>query len=163
MVQTENQPQGGPRDVKADIIEGLDDCVPALKGFFKTLTEPVLVGDSVLDFIRAAQATDGPERQWLFIDNLVVDELNSRYNALNSRYNALLEDNQNLGIQVAQLTEQLNNSQVTANSYKNLVESRGATERDGAMPHPAPFSGDDTNSTKRTQKFRTWRTRIEAR
>jgi len=44
-----------------------------------------------------------------------------------------------------------------------MANSHAATERDGVMPHPAPFSGNDTNSTKRTQAFRTWRTRIEAR
>jgi hypothetical protein len=31
------------------------------------------------------------------------------------------------------------------------------------MPYPTPFSGDEKDTTKRTQAFRTWRIRIEAR
>ena len=41
--------------------------------------------------------------------------------------------------------------------------SRTETDHDGVMPHPTPFSGDEKDTTKRTQAFRTWRIRIEAR
>jgi hypothetical protein len=36
----------------------------------------------VLDIIKIAKESDGPERQWLVITNHLVEELNRRYDAL---------------------------------------------------------------------------------
>ena len=166
--ETERRPQGGvgeqstagARDIKEDIIKGLVDTLPALKRFFQTLNVPVWAPESTLNIIKAAKKSEGPERQWLIITNHLVAELNTRYDKLL----------QEADHQATTLSDKLVDVQAVAESFRELAlanasnsNSRAAADRDGAMPHPAPFSGDETNSTKRTQAFRTWRTRVEAR
>src|SRR3981081_4576506 len=150
----------GLRDIKEDIVKGLGDSLPSLGRFFQTLSVLVWSTDAALEIIKNAQESDGPERQWLFINNLLVEELNRRYDAL------LQESDK----QAATLPDRLTEAQAVAESYRELAlanasnsSSRTETDRDGAMPHPIPFSGDEKDTTKRTQAFRTWRIRIEAR
>ena len=38
-----------------------------------------------------------------------------------------------------------------------------AADRDGSMPHPTAFTGDEKDTLKRTSQFRTWQTRIMGR
>ena len=79
------QPRAGFRDIKEDIVKGLDsggDTLTALKRFFQTLSVPVWSPDVALDIIKIARESDGPERQWLVITNHLVEELNRRYDAL---------------------------------------------------------------------------------
>ena len=127
------------RNSKEDIIKGLGNSLPALERFSQTLSVPVWSTDSALEIIKNAQESDGPERQWLFINNLLVEELNRRYDAL------LQESDQ----QVATLSDRLTKAQAVGESYRELAlanasnsSSRTETDRDGAMPHPTPFSGD---------------------
>ena len=72
----------GLRDIKEDIVKGLGNSLPALERFFKTLRVPVWSTDVAREIIKNAQESDGSERQWLFINNLLVEELNRRYDAL---------------------------------------------------------------------------------
>ena len=152
----------GLRDIKKDIVKGLGDSLPSLGRFFQTLSVPVWSTDAALEIIKNAQESDGPERQWLFINNLLVEELNRRYDAL------LQESDQ----QAATLSDRLTEAQAVAESYRELALANASnsnssscteTDRDGAMPHPTPFSGDEKDRTKRTQAFWTWRIRIEVR
>src|SRR3981081_4635850 len=150
----------GLRDIKEDIVKGLGDSLPSLGRFFQTLSVPVWSTDAALEIIKNAQESDGPERQWLHINNRLVEELHRRYDAL------LQESDQ----QAATLSHRLTEAQAVAESYRELALANASnssscteTDRDGAMPHPTPFSGDEKDTTKRTQAFRTWRIRIEAR
>src|SRR3981081_3387536 len=150
----------GLRDIKEDIVKGLGNSLPALERFFQTLSVLVWLTDAALEIIKNAEESDGPERQWLFINNLLVEELHRRYDAL------LQESDQ----QAATLSHRLTEAQAVAESYRELAlanasnsSSRTETERDGAMPHPTPFSGNEKDTTKRTQAFRMGRIRIKGR
>ena len=146
------QPKAGLRDIKEDIAKGLDETLPALKRFFQTLNAQVWSYDSTINLIKTAKKSDGPERQWLIITNHLVEELNRRYDNL-------VQESDN---QTTALSDKLADAQAVAESFRELAlanasnsNSRAAADRDGAMPHPALFSGNETNSTKRTQAFRT--------
>jgi hypothetical protein len=158
--QSDEQARASLRDIKEDIVKGLGNTLPALKRFFQTLSVPVWSPDTALNIIKAARESDGPEWQWLIITNHLIVELNTRYDTL-------LQESDN---QATVLTDKLIDTQAVAASFRELAlanasnsSSHTATDRDGAMPYPTPFSGDDKDSTKRTQAFRTWCTRIEAR
>jgi hypothetical protein len=72
----------GMRDIKENIVKGLGNSLPTMERFFQTLSVPVWSTDVALVIIKNAQESDSPERQWLFINNLLVEELNRRYDAL---------------------------------------------------------------------------------
>ena len=72
----------GFRDIKEDIVKGIGNILPTLKRFFQTLSLPVWSSDATLNIIKTAQESEGPERQWLIINNPLVEELNRRYDAL---------------------------------------------------------------------------------
>jgi hypothetical protein len=80
--EPEEKPQGsgsamaGMRDIKEDIVKGLGNSLPTLERFFQTLRVPVWFTDTALEIIKTAQETDGPERQWLVINNHLVEVLN---------------------------------------------------------------------------------------
>ena len=80
--EPEEKPQGsrlataGIYDIKEDIVKDLGNSLVALERFFQTLRVPVWSTDAALEIIKTAQESDGPERQWLVINNHLVDELN---------------------------------------------------------------------------------------
>jgi hypothetical protein len=147
------------RNIKEDIVKGLDNTLPVVKRFFQTLNVPVWSPTTALNSIKAAKESDGPERQWLIITNHLVAKLNTRDDEL-------LQASDN---QVTVLTDKLTDAQAVDESFRELAlvnasnsSSYTATDRDWVMPYLTPFSGDDKDSTKRTQAFRTCRTHIEA-
>jgi hypothetical protein len=85
--EKEKTPQGsgfimaGLCDIKEDIIKGLGNSLPALERFFQTLSVLVWSTDIALEIIKNAQALYSPERQWLYINNHLVEERNRRYDA----------------------------------------------------------------------------------
>jgi hypothetical protein len=124
------------------------------------LSIPVWSPDTTLNNIKAARESDGPKRQWLIITNHLVVELNTQYDKL-------LQESNN---QATVLTDQFTDTQVVVASFRTLAlvnarnrSSHTATDYDGTMPYPTPFSGDDKDSTNQIQALHTWRTRIEAR
>ena len=133
----------GLRDIKEDIVKGLGDSLPSLGRFFQTLSVPVWSTDAALEIIKNAQESDGPERQWLHINNRLVEELNRRYDAL------LQESDQ----QAATLSDKLTEAQAVAESFRELAlanvsnrSSRMETDHNRVMPHPTPFCGDEKNT-----------------
>src|ERR1700716_3103580 len=132
----EEKPQGsgsamaGLRDIKEDIIKGLSNSLPVLERFFQTLRVPVWSTDTALKIIKNAQESDGPERQWLVINNHLGEEINHQYYAL------LQESDQ----QAATLSDKLTEAQAVAESYRELAlanasnsSSRMETDRDRTM------------------------------
>jgi hypothetical protein len=102
--------------------------------------------NAALKIIKTAQESDGPERQWLVINNHLVEELNCRYDAL-------LQQSDH---QVATLSDKLTEAQAVAENFRELAlvnasnsnSSHTETDRDGAMSYPTPFSGDEKDTTK---------------
>lgn len=156
------------RDIKGDIVAGLDGkAFPNLKGFFETLQEPVKTNESVLKVLAEAQA-DPAGSMLLQVMEGVVATQNNRYNnfAAQASDTAVTTEKE-----INKYKEALTRIRVERDTWKEAAHGRSAggggigadPDRDSAMPHPTPFTGDEKDTSKRTAQFQTWETRVEAR
>jgi hypothetical protein len=115
------------------------------------------------------------------VDNVVATQ-NNRYNNLNEQATQAATEAQTT-IEGMRATITAGNAELTkykddltkaraerdtwekaaSNNKGNGGSAGGAVDRDGTMPHPTPFTGDEKDTAKRTSQFRTWQTRVMGR
>jgi hypothetical protein len=170
----------GPRDIRADIANKLSGTAhPSLKNFFESLHVEVTGGEATLALFETLQR-DATGNEFLKIIDSVVGTLNNRYNTLsqqgaeaqatiNSLQEAIKTGTAELtkcGADLAKHKEALTRIRAERDTWEKAaktVKTNGDGDRDGSMPHPTAFTGDEKDTAKRTNQFRTWQTRIEGR
>ena len=174
-------PVTGDRDIKGDIVAKLDEkAFPSLKNFFEGLRTCVVGNDGTLRAIEIMQE-DAAGRALLKIMDDVVTTQDGRYNQLNDRLNDQASQAQ---VAIDNMTATISNGNAELNKYKDTLTrvraerdtwkeaasgtasgggNGGGGDRDGTMPHPTPFTGDEKDTAKRANQFRTWQTRVTGR
>ncbi|KAH6632197.1 hypothetical protein F5144DRAFT_85647 [Chaetomium tenue] len=183
MAGDSKSPGTGTRGIKDDIIAKLDEtALPSLKNFFEGLQVEVMGSEATVDLIENMQKdTDG--RAFLKMIDDVVSTQNSRYNNLNNNLNKQASEAEvtisNLRAAVTAGNTELNNykealnrTRVERDTWEKAAtkirtsgsgDNDGPNDRDGSIPHPAAFTGDEKDTAKRTSQFRTWQTRVMGR
>jgi len=141
------------RDIRGDIIAKLDgNEVPVLKNFFESLNVPVVNSEAAANIIDRLQA-DAPGQEFLKVINGVVAILNDRYNTVQANADSL--------------QKALTKAYAERDAWEKMANKpsggSSAADRDGSLPHPTAFTGDEKDTLKRTSQFRTWQTRIMGR
>lgn len=179
MAGDRKSPGTGTRGIKDDIIAKLDEtALPSLKNFFEGLQVEVMGSEATVDLIENMQK-DADGRAFLKMIDDVVSTQNSRYNNLNKQASEAEVTISNLRAAVTagntelnEYKEALNRTRVERDTWEKAAtkirtsgsgDNDGPNDRDGSMPHPAAFTGDEKDTAKRTSQFRTWQTRVMGR
>ncbi|KAK4096787.1 hypothetical protein N658DRAFT_333028 [Parathielavia hyrcaniae] len=178
------------RDVRLELAVAIDgERFPSLKAYFGNTDTQIPGTDADVNIVRDAHQ-GGAAQGWLYIIenalrerdhqlNQVIDEKEALANEkeiLTHKVDEQQSDGQELlsrihGLQDnnAKLNEAYIAQKARAATLDSLVK-KGVTidagsggDTNTAMQHPDKFSGDEADSTKRTQAFNNWNNQVQAR
>lgn len=155
LVTAGKQP-GQARDLKKDILKmiGDGDQVPSLKWFFENDCQDAVFDDKALQILHSAKVGNVACNTWIKITDWMVSHV---YDRVRVHEKSLVEAREAI---IAANTER-DGLRIALEELKQVKTSVGG--HDSPMPHPDRFDGAETDATKRTMEFRTWRQQVEAR